>query len=186
MNLTFLGFLRGYCRELTGLQTDSLSKLCHAAATKQPAAAEAVMTFAAAKGKARYLLSLAKGTRLEKEYSKICSSLLRHKKVETWVQSDSAPDRYRKIWFAYQSKKGSAANDRRVILLMRSKTLEAMDETGLTTYRLCKELNLNMGNVYAYLGKADPTKVSRGTARKIMEFTLQAERNEEDRGIRTA
>ncbi len=170
MNLTFLGFLRGYCRELTGLQTDNLRKLCAAAASDQPAAAEAVMVFAAAEGKARYLLSLAKGTWLEKGYSSVCSSLLRYKEVETWLHSSHAPERYKKIWLAYQARKGAAKNDRRIILLMRDKTIEAMEASGLTTYRICSDLSLNKGNIYAYLGKADATKVSRETARKIMEY----------------
>ncbi len=191
MNLTFLGFLRGYCRELTGLETDSLKKLCQAAAANQPAAAEAVMAFAAAKGKERYLLSLAKGTRLEEEYSSVVSSLSRFKKAENWIQSDHAPDRYRKIWLAYQAKKGAAETDRRVILLMRGKTLEAMKAAGLTTYRICKELDLNLGNAYAYLGKADPAKVSRSTARKIMDYALKAEQDQSNQsggnyGLRTS
>ncbi len=28
MNLTFKGFLRNYCRELTGLETDNLKNYC--------------------------------------------------------------------------------------------------------------------------------------------------------------
>ncbi|WP_080800429.1 hypothetical protein [Arabiibacter massiliensis] len=40
MNLTFRGFLRLYCRELSGLQTDSIKKLCESAATDAPRLAE--------------------------------------------------------------------------------------------------------------------------------------------------
>ena len=62
MNLTFKGFLRGYCRELTGQQTDNLRKLCKAVVCDQPAAAEALMVFAALQGKAEYLASFTMGT----------------------------------------------------------------------------------------------------------------------------
>ena len=38
-----------------------------------------------------------------------------------------------------------------------------------TRYGLCRDLNLNKGNVYAYLA-GDDSKVSRETARRIMEY----------------
>ena len=60
--------------------------------------------------------------------------------------------------------------DRRIIELMRKATLDAMERRRLTAYRICKALDLNLGNVYAYLGKGDVSKVSRNTARRIMEY----------------
>lgn len=178
MNLTFLGFLRGYCRELTGLQTDSLKKLCGSVVSEQPAAAEAVMTFAAAKGKQRYLLALSKGTQVENNYAAACKAIECYENVEVWLQSESAPDRYKKVWLAYQAKRNAPENDRRVIMIMRGKTLDAMKAAGLTSYRLCKDLGLNLGNVYAYLSKGDASKVSRATARKIMEHASRTAENQ--------
>ena len=52
---------------------------------------------------------------------------------------------------------------------MRKKTLEALEESGETRYGLCRALHLNKGNVYAYLA-GDDSKVSRKTARRIMEY----------------
>ena len=53
---------------------------------------------------------------------------------------------------------------------MRDKTNSALEESDLTVYRLCKDLRMNMGNVYAYLGKGDTSKVSRAAARAIMDY----------------
>ena len=52
---------------------------------------------------------------------------------------------------------------------MREKTLAALASSGRTVYSLCGELGLNRGNVYAYLNAGDVTKVSRATARRILE-----------------
>lgn len=172
MNLTFKGFLRGYCRELTGLKTDNLKKLCASAASEQPAAAEAVMLFAAASGKAEYLRSLAGGTWLAEGYGEAVEAMKDFDTVEEWLASGKAPSRYGKAWNAYQAKRKAAENDRRVSLLMRDKTLDAMETAGVTAYALCKELELNLGNVYAYLNKGDATKVSKATARRLMECSL--------------
>ena len=53
---------------------------------------------------------------------------------------------------------------------MRDKTVRALESSELTVYRLCKDLQLNMGNVYAYLNNGDATKVSKATARTIMNY----------------
>lgn len=65
---------------------------------------------------------------------------------------------------------GTNAQGGGIIELMRKATLDAMERRRLTAYRVCKTLGLNLGNVYAYLGKGDVSKVSRNTARRIMEY----------------
>lgn len=169
MNLTFKGFLRSYCRELTGLQSDSLRKLLTAVLDEAPAAAEALMCFAAIQGKAWYLACLASGTRLESDYKRMADTLEKTVNLEAYLSSGDAPTRYEKVWLAYRSKKEAANADRRVIALMREKTLQAIASSNLTIYSLCKQLGLNRGNIYAYLNAGDVTKVSRATARLLME-----------------
>lgn len=174
VNLTFKGFLRLYCRELTGLNTDDLRCLSRTVALDAPAAAEAVMAFAAVQGKARYLAKLSKGTWMEEEYSRILPHLDDPIGIVAFLQSEQAPERYRKVWNAYLAKRDAVVADRRVSGLMREKTLAAMKARNVTPYRLCEDLGLNKGNVYAYLNKGDLTKVSRATARKIMEYACAA------------
>ena len=170
MNLTFKGFMRGCCRELTGLDTDNLKKLCHAVDSDAPAAAEAVMVFAALQNKAGYLLGLSRGTWMADQYQEFFDGLGLFGSVEEYLCSAKAPSRYRKVWDAFRAKKDAIQADRRVISLMRTKTLDAMDCHGLTAYAVCNNLNLNLGNIYAYLHKGDVSKVSRATARKVMQY----------------
>ena len=170
MNLTFKGFLRSYCRELTNIESDNLKKLLVKTLKDSPSAAEALMVFAAVQGKADYLVSLAKGTKLEDDYKEVARDMTKAKSIEAFFQGESAPERYKKVWNAYLGKRDAIKADRRVILLMREKTLNALPETELTTYKIAKSLKLNIGNLYAYLNAGDATKVSRDTARKIMEF----------------
>ncbi len=170
MNLTFKGFLRGYVRELTQLRTDNLRKLCHAVEHDAPAAAEALMVFAAMQGKAAYLARLSEGTWMQREYAEQATILGEQHPIEDYLASEAAPMRYQKVWNAYVAKRDASAADRRISSLMRQKTLDALQSSGTTIYRLCKDLGLNLGNVYAYLNNDDPTKVSKATARRIMEY----------------
>lgn len=169
MNLTFKGFLRGYCRELTGLKTDNLSKLLAAVLDYAPAAAEAVMVFAAVQGKADYLAKLARGARLEEQYREFSEAVVADGDVPSCLEGHYASTRYEKVWLAYLSKKEAVVADRRVIALMREKTLASLAEAGVSVYALCKQLGLNRGNLYAYLNGGDASKVSRQTARRVME-----------------
>ena len=99
--------------------------------------------------------------------------------AETFLRQPDLPTRYVKVWNAYLTERDAIEKDRRITALMRAKTLEALKAEGRTPYRVCKDLNLNMGNVYAYLRKGDVTKVSRDTARRILEYA-QAESSAQD------
>ena len=52
---------------------------------------------------------------------------------------------------------------------MAEKTVAALESAGKTRYRLCRDLGLNEGNVYAWLA-GDPSKVSRATARRAWRY----------------
>ena len=98
--------------------------------------------------------------------------------AETFFSSPFAPQRYSKVLQAYRARKNSAEPKRRISALMRIRTLEELEKHGITRYRLCKDLHLNAGNVYAYLSKGDTSKVSLATARRIMEYAMGSSNKE--------
>lgn len=62
MNLTFEGFLKGYCRELSGQQSLSFRKLIDQAKASEPRVAEPLFLLALAQGKAGYVIKLSQGS----------------------------------------------------------------------------------------------------------------------------
>lgn len=173
MNLTFKGFLRTYCHELTGLDTDNLKKLCSAVTSTAPAAAEAVMVFAAVQGKEQYLAKISCGTPVCAQYRAMAIKLHKCKDIKQYLAGKNAPIRYQKVLDAYHGQKFSIDADRRIIALMRDKTLSALSASKTTVYAVCKALDLNKGNIYAYLHKGDTSKVSKKTACRIMTYVQQ-------------
>lgn len=169
MNLTFEGFLKGYCRELSGQQSLSFRKLVGRATTVEPRVAEPLFLLALAQGKAEYVLGLSKGSWMEEGYRDVLSLYGQAGSLAALCIEGKLPNRYANVWRAYRGVKEKPAADRRVNALMRKRTLEALKESGTTRYGLCRDLNLNKGNVYAYLA-GDDSKVSRETARRIMEY----------------
>lgn len=171
MRLTFKGFLLAYCQELSGLQTSSLKKLCTAAANESPRVAEPLFLYSLEIDRLDQLLQCSKGAWMEADYQQLADAALSyHGEAQRFLQENEAPERYEQVLAAYLARTGAIDADRRVIALMRDKTNDALKAKGITIYRLCKDLGLNMGNVYAYLGKGDVAKVSRATARRIMEY----------------
>lgn len=73
MNLTFEGFLKGYCRELSGQQSLSFRKLVEQATTVAPRVAEPLFLLALAQGKAEYVLGLSEGSWMEEDYRGVLS-----------------------------------------------------------------------------------------------------------------
>ena len=169
MNLTFEGFLKGYCRELSGQQSLSFRKLVEQATTDAPRVAEPLFLLALAQGKAEYVLGLSEGSWMEEGYRGVLSLYGQASSLASLCSEDKLPNRYANVWRAYRGVKEKPAADRRVNALMRKRTLKALEESGVTRYGLCRDLNLNKGNVYAYLA-GDDSKVSRETARRIMEY----------------
>ncbi|MDM8300285.1 hypothetical protein [Collinsella tanakaei] len=173
MNLTFRGFLKLYCQELVEQKTENLKKLAHFALTDAPRVAEPLLLLALERGKADYLRSLVSGSSLSIEYDSACETLeAAGGSLEDALENGAMPRRYQNVWRAYQARKRAVDADRRVNGLMRRKSVEAMERKGITCYRVCKDLGLNKGNVYAYLHGGDDAKVSRETARKIYEYIV--------------
>lgn len=172
MNLTFKGFLKLYCRELSGGQSLSYRKLVVLASTDAPRVAEPMWLLAWLDGKAEYLLGLSCGTWMEAEYARLAGDYGCEADAIALLEEGELPNRYQNVWRAFCAKRDAAMAGRRAIALMRSKTLQALDQRGESCYSLCKHLGLNRGNVYAYLHGGDDSKVSRATARRIYEYAM--------------
>lgn len=153
MNLTFEGFLKGYCRELSGQQSLSFRKLVKQATTVAPRVAEPLFLLALAQGKAEYVLGLSEGSWMEEGYRGVLSLYAQTGSMASLCAKSELPNRYANVWRAYRAVKEKPAADRRVNALMRKKTLEALEESGVTRYGLCRALRLNKGNVYAYISR---------------------------------
>ena len=70
----------------------------------------------------------------------------------------------------YLSHKNTKANEDKIKALMQKRIVELQKEKGITNYRIYKSLDLNPGNVNAFLKNGDVSKIGLNTARKILVF----------------
>ena len=86
---------------------------------------------------------------------------------EQLTQSQSE---YKTIYENYLNQKNTKRNNDKLKALMQKKIVEVQTEKGITNYRIYKALNLNPGNVNAFLKNADTSKVGLDTVRNILVF----------------
>ena len=168
MRRTLKGFLEQYCRELSGLDTSSLRKLL-AATEGNARLVEPLFALAAVQGKAGYLVRISEGAWFHDDYASLAGKLGRCGSLEELLSSGEAPARYASVLAAFHAQGDILAASRRVNALLRPRIVSALSRRGITRYRLCKDLGLNLGNVYAYLA-GDDSKVSKEAAQRILAY----------------
>ena len=181
MNMTFEGYVRHRLEEETGMKTVNLKRLV-AYALANSNAMELVFVFALQRNKKYHLMSLVWGTALEPEYRAALRVLKDEGSLEAFLQSKRTPESYRRIYSDFKHYPTKLAAQKKTegneIELLRQRTVAALDAAHITRYRLCSDLGLNAGNVYAYLA-GNTNKVSLKTAQTIYDYAYAACKKEE-------
>lgn len=165
--LTFKGYLLSQLQELSGLNSTSLYTFshlsCHNARLKDVLTLYLVM----------YTDENLKDKLLKKfDYlNSSCEKLegLDDDNAEIHLQKDSLSE-YRTVYnnFLYQRNRKEQENKLKKMICV--KISEVKKAKSVSNYRIYKEMNLNPGNVNAFLKNEDTSKVSLDTARKILAF----------------
>ncbi len=173
------GWLQRHCQELTGLKTTSVKKLVFAVEHNAPHASEAVGLYALSRGRGNDLAKYVQDESLAAEWKALIGCFAGEQVVcEEAIHARYAllPVRYRRVVDLYDGIEADRENDRHVKGLMAQKVSAALERAGITRYRLCRDLGLNEGNIYAWLA-GDPSKVSRETARRAWQYAENAARS---------
>lgn len=80
---------------------------------------------------------------------------------------------YRTIYENYLNQKNAKQNDDKIKALMQKRIIEVQAEKGISNYRIYKALNLNPGNVNAFLKTGDTGKVGLDTVRRMLAYVNQ-------------
>lgn len=83
---------------------------------------------------------------------------------------DDSISEYKTIYENYLNKKKEKENENKLKSLMQKRIVAIQAEKGITNYRIYKALNLNPGNVNAFLKKGDTSKVSLDKVRQMLEY----------------
>ena len=169
--LTFRGFLTRYVRELSKAKTNSLYRLAEEASHDNVRLREPLLLFALYSGKQTVLLQATKDQNLFAEYQEMVSLYTADLMTQMFEDNASVlPNEYHKVWRSFQSQKNRVQSDDHTKELMRLKVKRLQERCGVSNYRIYTDLNLNPGNVNAWLKHGVADKVSLDTARRILRY----------------
>ncbi len=173
--LTIVGFLSRYVRELSMSGTNSISKLAREAAKYNYRLREPLLLYALFTDNSALLQNRIDNDTLREQYNAIFDHYSKTKMLQALKENDPALSaEYRKVWRSYLAQKNRKETDAQTKELLRQRILSMQKEKGVSNYRIYKTLGLNPGNINDWLKNGAGEKVSLSTARKAFEFVQSA------------
>lgn len=169
--LTLVGFLQSYVRALSGRDTLSLRRLA-SSATTEPRLVEPLLLWAAVTDRAERLSPLLESRETLQHELRALARLHDDGLLEdAFAQEDPRlrPE-YAKVWRSYVARRDAMERDKDVRLEARKRVLELEARTGVSRYRMAKDLGLNPGNLHAYLAQSVPTKLSLDRVAELVRY----------------
>ena len=169
--LTFKGFLHQYLRALSDAGTNDIKRLAEAVPANYRLI-EPLILFAAASSKLSYLNKVAVDPVLLEAAQDFPEELSWNDIIAIFEQGKKSALRneYHKVYKSYISIRDRQKTKNRSKALILNKTRELQQQKNVSTYRLYTDLQLNHGNVNAYLKHSDVGKVSLEVAEKVLTY----------------
>ena len=82
----------------------------------------------------------------------------------------SLKNEYIKVWKSYIAKRNKLQSTNHTKQLILNKVIEYKELKNISNYRIYTDLNLNHGNINAWLKHGECDKVSLDTARKVLKY----------------
>lgn len=160
--LTFKSYLMRQMGELSGIKSSSLYRF--AALSENNARLKDAMTL--------YMVLFVKedlSNHLLVKYPYFTEGVKNLSDVSIKDDNDY-PSEYRTIYENYKNQINKKRNEDKIKLMMQKRIVDIQKEKGISNYRIYKTLNLNPGNVNAFLKNNDVKKLGLNTVRRILGF----------------
>ncbi|MBQ4092726.1 MAG: transcriptional regulator [Firmicutes bacterium] len=168
--LTFEGFLRCYVQSLSLHGTLNMRVLAREAETENPRLREPLVLYAVLCGKDHLLWREAADTLWVELYAEWAKKYDRESLPDALERGAEFPREFEKVWNSYKVQRDRCKFDNEKKNLIRSRVLSLCKEEGISNYRIYTDLNMNPGNVNAWLKHGNAEKVSLSAAREILKY----------------
>lgn len=170
--LTFLGFLKVYVKELSFCNSTNLTKLINELPTN-PRLREPVFLYSILSNKQSML---AQKLNNDREFEVLIKSYQKDKLIDVLSETNSHLSMgYMKVWKSFLTKKNKPQNDNHTKELILKRVIEYKNDKKISNYRIYSDLNLNQGNINAWLKNGESDKVSIEIAREILKYVKDFE-----------
>lgn len=173
--LTFEGFLESYAQHLAGERTQSLGKLAKRAAA-EPRLFAPLLLWAVVSGRADRLARLLDGHRDRVAELEALVALERDGALESALAEEASglSSDYAKVWRSFVVRRDALVRDAELKREARAQVLALQAKTGVSRYRMAKDLGLNPGNLHAFLAQSNVSKLSLENAYALVRYLRAA------------
>ncbi len=175
-NLTFLGFLRQYVKELSGESTLSIKRLA-ACCSSSPKLREPLFLYAIFSGQLQTLRNVLQAEPNEPLHQ-LCDSFGDIVTLEMLQQKNEIlPERMCRVWASYVSVRDRAATENHLKELICQKVLSSLSSKRVSVYQVCKDLKLSQSNVSRWLNHGNPNAISYENAERVLDYLAEIQGN---------
>ena len=172
--LTIKGFLSGYVRYLSGLETNNISRLAKEAEHNHKLR-EPLFLYAFCLDKMNLLINSTHDSELRDKYSQIYESYTFPELLAALENENSAlDDRFNKCYHSYVCLRDISKTYDRKKQLILNKIRELQSAKNITTYRIYTDLGLNGSNVNAFIKNGSVKRLSVDAVRRIWQYLESA------------
>lgn len=168
--LTLKGYLDSYVPYLAGEETHALPRLARRLQV-EPRLVAPLLLWAAVSGRgdrlSRLLESEEQRGELEALMSLHSDSLLEPALAE---EDPRLRPEYAKVWRSFVARRDGNRRDAELKLEARERVLALAREKGVSRYRMARDLNLNHGNLHAFLAQGKASALSLERAFELVEY----------------
>jgi hypothetical protein len=184
--LTFKGYLERYLKYLGDTKTLRMGVLVTEVLPESPRIAEPMFLYFMMMGRAKRLITVMEreipnqytplgnnpAKRFSREFRALLDSFKTFSELEEGLigKDKKIPIGYQKVYDSNLVTKNWKLTEKGFLKSFSKKLRELQAGAGVSVYRICKDLELNQGNVYAYINQSDPKTVSVQTARRIESY----------------
>ncbi len=168
-NLTFLGFLRQYVKELSGESTLSIKRFA-SCCSDFPKLREPLFLYAVFSGQLQTLRSALQAESNE-SLQKLCDDFGDIVTLDMLQQTNELlPERMYRVWTSFVSVRDRTATENHLKELIRQKVLSSLSSKRVSVHRICKDLKLSQSNVSLWLNHGNPGAISYENAERILDY----------------
>lgn len=165
--LTFQGFLKNYIKKLSISNSLDFNKLV-LEIQKNPRIKEPLYLYSVVSNKQTRLKQLLESN---VDYINFKHMIINHNLYDLLDSNKSSlKNEYIKVWKSYISKRNKLQSTNHTKQLILNKVIEYKELKNISNYRIYTDLNLNHGNINAWLKHGECDKVSLDTARKVLKY----------------
>lgn len=175
-NLTFLGFLRQYVKELSGESTLSIKRLASCCGDF-PKLREPLFLYAVFSGQLQTLRSALQAESNE-SLQKLCDDFGDIVTLDMLQQKNEIlPERMCRVWTSYVAIRDRTATENHLKELMRQRILLSLSNKKVPVRQICKDLKLNQSDVSLWLNHGNPSAISYEKAERMLDYLTEIQSN---------